>query len=338
MKANHLTISQKSLLVLSGMMLIASIFIPLWRIDLTAPQYPEGLTLLIYPDKLAGDVNIINGLNHYIGMETLHAENFIEFTLLPYLIGFFALLTFLVVFINRRKWVNTLLFTFILFGIVAIWDFHRWEYNYGHRLDPHAAIQVPGMAYDPPLIGYKQLLNFTAFSAPHIGGYLFFGTAAVLWIAFLIPYYRKKKARVVKTTIAAAVVCLFFFSGCSTGPRPFQLGKDACDYCDMTVSDPRFGAEIITKKGKVYKFDDLHCLAAFRKQKTDTNQIKEIYLVSFDSPHNFIKASEALLLKSGNLHSPMGGNVAAFENKEQLNAVEDKVHGEQISLQQLFAE
>ncbi len=63
----------------------------MWRIDLVAPQYPEGLMLLIYPDKLAGNVDIINGLNHYIGMKTLHTEDFIEFTILPYIIIFFAI-------------------------------------------------------------------------------------------------------------------------------------------------------------------------------------------------------------------------------------------------------
>ena len=80
------------LLIVAAILLGISIFVPLWHIDLDAPQYPEGLRLLIYPNKLAGDVEIINGLNHYIGMQTLHAENFVEFTVLPYIIVFFALL------------------------------------------------------------------------------------------------------------------------------------------------------------------------------------------------------------------------------------------------------
>ena len=70
-------------LLLAGISLIISIFVPVWRIDLDAPQYPEGLRLLIHANKLAGDVDIVNGLNHYIGMKTLHAEEFVEFTVLP---------------------------------------------------------------------------------------------------------------------------------------------------------------------------------------------------------------------------------------------------------------
>ena len=52
----------------------------MWRIELEAPQYPEGLVLQLHANKIGGDVDIINGLNHYIGMATLHTENFFEFT------------------------------------------------------------------------------------------------------------------------------------------------------------------------------------------------------------------------------------------------------------------
>ena len=87
---NRLGTLSKVLLIISAALLIISIFYPIWRIELDAPQYPEGLALLIYSNKLGGDVEIINGLNHYIGMKTLHAEEFIEFTVLPYIIGFYA--------------------------------------------------------------------------------------------------------------------------------------------------------------------------------------------------------------------------------------------------------
>ncbi|HNL29921.1 MAG TPA: hypothetical protein PKL94_08165, partial [Saprospiraceae bacterium] len=90
-KDNHLSIYSKVFLFISAIALVVSIFVPIWRIDLDAPQYPEGLRMLISANGLGGDVEIINGLNHYIGMKTLHNEDFIEFTVLPYIIGFFAL-------------------------------------------------------------------------------------------------------------------------------------------------------------------------------------------------------------------------------------------------------
>ena len=193
MKNKKLSVLSKVIAVICALALIAVLFVPLWQIELAAPQYPEGLVLKMYPNKLGGNVDVINGLNHYIGMKTLHAENFLEFTILPYIIGFYAFLCLLVVFINRKKWLNYLLISFVTFGVVAMIDFYRWNYNYGHDLDPNAAIQVPGMTYQPPLIGYKQLLNFGAYSIPDIGGWIFIGVGALLLAAVIIQWRQNKK-------------------------------------------------------------------------------------------------------------------------------------------------
>ena len=71
-------------------------------------------------------------------------------------------------------------------AIISMVDFYRWEYDYGHKLDPEAPIQVPGMSYQPPLIGYKQLLKFGAYSIPDVGGWLFIGAGVLLFVAYLI--------------------------------------------------------------------------------------------------------------------------------------------------------
>ncbi|MEI8058887.1 MAG: hypothetical protein WCG67_01920, partial [Ferruginibacter sp.] len=169
-------------LFLCGAILVAVLFVPLWRIDLVAPQYPEGLLLLIYPNKIGGNVDIINGLNHYIGMKTLHSSDFFEFSVLPYVISFFAAAFIFTALFNRRFVLNILFILFVSFGVLAMYDFWRWEYNYGHNLNPDAAIIVPGMAYQPPLIGYKQLLNFGAYSMPDIGGWIFVTVGALLFL------------------------------------------------------------------------------------------------------------------------------------------------------------
>ena len=192
MKENNLTILSKGLLVLAGLLFIGSLFVPMWRIELNAPQYPEGLMLQLHANKIGGDVDIINGLNHYIGMATLHTENFFEFKILPYIFGAFALISLILVFINNRKTVFAFLITFVLFVILAGIDFYRWNYEYGHNLDPNAAIKVPGMAYQPPLIGYKQLLNFGAYSIPDIGGWLLAGAGVLLFVVVLKEFKFKK--------------------------------------------------------------------------------------------------------------------------------------------------
>lgn len=191
---NKLSMLSRAFIFIAGILLIASIFVPIWYIDLDAPQYPEGLRLLIKANGLGGNVEIINGLNHYIGMATLHNKDFIEFTILPYIIGFFAVISILVAVIGKRKLLNILFVAFLLFGIIAMIDFWRWEYNYGHNLNPNAAIIVPGMAYQPPLIGFKQLLNFGAYSFPDIGGWFFIGSGVLMLVAVIYEWKLKKKA------------------------------------------------------------------------------------------------------------------------------------------------
>src|SRR5687768_3111707 len=130
-KTTGITTFSKILLVLAGIFLIANIFLPIWQIELYAPQYPEGLELQIYADSLAGDVEIINGLNHYIGMKTLHTEDFVEFRVLKYIFIFFALCFVAVAMVGRKKLLYVLFGVFVLFAVVAMIDFYRWNYNYG---------------------------------------------------------------------------------------------------------------------------------------------------------------------------------------------------------------
>ena len=181
------------LLIICGIALIISIFVPLWAIYLEAPQYPEGLGMFLHANKITGDYEIINGLNHYIGMKTIHQEDFWDFKILPYALGFFAVLCFIAAFLNKRKWLYILAALFVIFGIAFMVDFWLWEYDYGHNLDPNAAIVVPGMSYQPPLIGFKQLLNFGAYSYPDIGGWIMFGVAIILLILAFIEFKNSKK-------------------------------------------------------------------------------------------------------------------------------------------------
>ena len=111
-KSNKMPLGMKVATIVCSLMMLAVLLFPIWKIELGAPQYPEGLVLKIRATGLEGDVDIINGLNHYIGMRHLHAEDFIEFTVLPYLIGGFAALGFLVLISNRRKLFNA---WFVLF-------------------------------------------------------------------------------------------------------------------------------------------------------------------------------------------------------------------------------
>ena len=184
-------VSQIAILIAS-LLLIISFFVPIWRIDLWAPQYPEGLSMFIWLNKLSGQVDIINGLNHYIGMAHIKEEMFPEFKILPYAVVVIIVLGIITALLKSRKGVMAYLGLLILSGIVAMYDFWKWGYQYGHNLSDDAAIKVPGMAYQPPLIGYKELLNFGAYSTPDIGGWLFVVLGATL-IGVLIYETKKNK-------------------------------------------------------------------------------------------------------------------------------------------------
>lgn len=136
---------------------------------------------------------------------------------------------------------------------------------------------------------------------------------------------------------------LFLFSlalfSCNIKPKPIKLGVDVCTFCKMNIADYHFGAEIITKKGETFKFDDIYCLLQFRKSgSVSTSNIEKIYLVNYNEPHNFIIATKAFLLESNELHSPMGGNIAAFENEDQLKDKNQKIQGKAVFWKELIKE
>lgn len=310
-KDNRLSIYSKVFLFISAVALVVSIFLPIWRIDLDAPQYPEGLRLLISADGLGGDVEIINGLNHYIGMKTLHNEDFKEFVVLPYVIGFFALFSILTIIFNRKKLLYTLFGAFVLFGVLAMYDFWRWEYAYGHDLDPNAAIVVPGMAYQPPLIGFKQLLNFGAYSIPDIGGWMFIGAGVLMLLSLLIE---TNMLKLKKMNPLVVLLAMWFLPACGQkSPEPIKLNKDNCAFCKMTIADKKYGTELITQKGRVYKFDDIKCMVGYARE----NQLSDsrFFVPDFHSPNALIPVESAFFIKGGTIESPMAGNIAAFSQK-----------------------
>lgn len=330
--------STKLMLFIAALSLVVVLFSPMWRIELDAPQYPEGLSLKIYANGLKGNVDIINGLNHYIGMKTLHNEDFIEFTILPYIIVFFALLFVLVIVVNKRWLLNTSFILFVLFGILAMYDFWKWEYDYGHDLNPDAAIKVPGMAYQPPLLGFKQLLNFGAYSIPDTGGWLFIAAGALLLACVMLEWKKNRQGTRKSGAAYAALVAavIVFLSSCSAGPEAIVTGKDNCSHCKMGISDIKYAAEIVTQKGKVYKFDDIVCLHSFIKDKTiDEKDIRDIYLSDFCQPHALIKSGEAFLLQGGSVHAPMNGDIVAFSSKDSVTKLAAALNATEINWQQV---
>jgi copper chaperone NosL len=176
----------------SALALIASYYVPLWQILMWAPQYPEGLEMKIWIDTLTGDVRTISALNHYIGMKTIEVSMFPEFGYMIYLVGAIIGIGLLTSIINKRAMLVAYLIVVLATGVGALIDFYLWGYDYGHNLNPEAPIKIEGMSYQPPLIGTKVLLNFTAFSGPDIGGWIFI-SVGILLVLFSVYEWKTNK-------------------------------------------------------------------------------------------------------------------------------------------------
>ena len=163
---------ERILLAVLVPILLASFLLPLWRISMEAPQYPQGLSMDIYPHTVIGghggsDIAEINILNHYIGMHKIERANLADLGWLPFAIGALAVLTLRVAVIGTfRSLVDLAVITFY----VSTFAFARFVYRlyvYGHELDPNAPVKVPG--FTPALFGSKQIANFTTHSYPQLG-------------------------------------------------------------------------------------------------------------------------------------------------------------------------
>lgn len=186
-----MTKTARILLALASVLLLGGLVTPLWSINLIAPQYPEGLGMRIHANSVEGmkenDLQNINALNHYIGMKAIEPAAIPELRYMPWVVAALGGAGLVVAVLGRRRPLYVWLASFAVLGALGMFDMWRWMYDYGHNLDmEHAIIIVPGMSYQPPLIGTKQLLNFTASSWPAIGGWLVFVAFALgAWTVFL---------------------------------------------------------------------------------------------------------------------------------------------------------
>ncbi len=165
------------LMIIGSLLLLPLFVLPLWNITLEAPQYPTPLGIDIYITKMAGhnegDIQNINILNHYVGMAKL-PEKMKEFEFFPIIVIAMVVLGLIIGFIGKKRLFLAWFILMSVLGSIGMYDFYLWEYDYGHNLNPKAAIKFPGTAYQPPLIGTKKILSFTAHSYPSSGGYLLF--------------------------------------------------------------------------------------------------------------------------------------------------------------------
>ena len=293
------------MLVASAALLLVVMYIaPVWSIRLVAPQYPEGLGLLIRLNTITGvkehDLNSINSLNHYIGMRPIEPTAIPELKFMPWIVAGLIGFGLLVAVVGRRRLLVAWVVAFAATGAAGMYDFWRWGYDYGHNLDAEqAVIVVPGMSYQPPLIGTKQLLNFQATSLPHVGA-VAAGAALLLAAAALLLAYRPRHARRAAMTTALATASI----ACAPAAHQIAFGIESCAQCRMLVSDRRFGAQLVTTTGKTITFDSIACLRKYLARNRGSGG--EVWVVDARQPGTLIPERDAAIVADSATHPPMG--------------------------------
>lgn len=133
-----------------------------------------------------------------------------------------------------------------------------------------------------------------------------------------------------KPSILAAILPFAFIS-CSIKPQPIEYGKDQCDLCKMAIVDNKFGAELISTKGKIFKFDSDECLIGYlKKEKIPPTQYSHILVADFANPGTLVDAKKAVFLRGKNVQSPMGGNIASFGSPDDAKEQQRLIGGDLI--------
>lgn len=171
----------------AGFLLAASIFLPWWGMKFIAPQYPEGLDIIVYPTKLEGRIDIINGLNHYIGMREFSEETFPELRYLPYLIAGLAALVEAAALTRSRVLLYICIGLLLVGGAAGIYDISWRLTDFGTNLDPNAPIKIE--PFVPPILGDNQVANFVTHSYFSYGAFL----VASAFLLLFVPLWRDRR-------------------------------------------------------------------------------------------------------------------------------------------------
>lgn len=159
--------------------------LPMWTFTLHAPQYPEGLDLILHLSHLEGDIQEINGLNHYIGMGKLQEAAQLERAYAHWGVGLVCALVAGGILYARGRIRWYVLAPALAFPVVFCADQYYWLYRFGHNLDPRAPIEIP--PFTPTMFGRGQIGQFETTAGPTTGFWLLVAAFGVLAIAWLIP-------------------------------------------------------------------------------------------------------------------------------------------------------
>jgi len=132
--------------------------------------------------------------------------------------------------------------------------------------------------------------------------------------------------------VVVVLLTMLTLASCGGEPEPINYGHDECEFCRMQITDNKYGAELVTDKGKIYKFDSIECMIEFSLVKNtlgDTNN--KLLITDFDNPGNLVDARNSVYVMNDKFRSPMGLNVTAFNGEERVQKFISENGGEKLS-------
>jgi hypothetical protein len=178
-------------LSLARVCLLASLFLPYWHMELKAPQYPKGLHLTAFVNRVEGHVREINGLNHYIGMRKLDEAAKLEKALSVWGIIAMVLLVEGATFIHSR-WAALFVLPAILFPAFFLLDMHWWMKDFGLNLDPRAPLSSSVKPFVPTILGVGEIGQFKTIAQMGWGLYLAWAAAGLSLLALFFHRFAYK--------------------------------------------------------------------------------------------------------------------------------------------------
>lgn len=176
------------LFISAAMLLMVSLLLPYWVLRLKAPQFPKGLTITAYVNRLTGDVGELEGLNHYVGLGSFQDAAPFERSIAIAAITVLAGLLIAALLIHSR-WVLVLVLPAVLFPIIFLVDLQFWLWNFGNHLDPAAPLAAAVGKFTPPIFGPAEIAQFDTLALPGIGLILAFIASG---LASTGLYYHRK--------------------------------------------------------------------------------------------------------------------------------------------------
>jgi len=170
-----------ALFLLAALLLLLSAWQPYWGLTLHAPQYPKGLHVQAYLNRLEGDVAEIDGLNHYIGMRPLNEAATLERSIAILGVIGLALLILAAILVHSR-WAALLALPALLFPLIFLADLQFWLANFGQNLDPTAPLSSSVKPFVPPVLGEGKIAQFSTVAGPDLGLWLAIGASGLILI------------------------------------------------------------------------------------------------------------------------------------------------------------